>query len=339
MDQAIQDFYDRLDVLRLQLNRGDIYKNLPTLLSAARDQVPRKKRRSAYHRPTTSALDLARMLALNKRYRDRLQEMKHDDDQAGQAPAQDLADGDLDFILDQLSNTDLRLRDHGAFYLINDLLRTHTLTDEQFHYAVAVVSSPEYLFDHIMEPEADALFKRSFSVLVLGTLLFADRTDYHTLTEGEVLVILHRVAAYALLEQDGRGYIGGKGWGHAWIHIGNVVDELGERNLTRADKIFLLSAVMLGYQSVRDALAYGEDQRLAYSLSTLANKETFYADYLLLLLKQWQGRLMTMRPQENVAFWNRWYNRNRLLEAMILRNDYPDSIMKFLGDIANNNLG
>ncbi|HAY53947.1 MAG TPA: hypothetical protein DCY46_08235, partial [Lactobacillus sp.] len=57
------------------------------------------------------------------------------------------------------------------------------------------------------------------------------------------------------------------------------------------------------------------------------------------LLKQWQGRLMTMRPQENVAFWNRWYNRNRLLEAMILRNDYPDSIMKFLGDIANNNLG
>ncbi|ERL66440.1 DUF2785 domain-containing protein [Schleiferilactobacillus shenzhenensis] len=337
MEQVIQDFYDRLDVLRVQLNQGDIYKNLPTLMVAARRRVGRKKRRTAVKLPETNPMMLGRMLALNKRYRDRLAQASQDNDDSAAPLPQDLKDEDLDFILDQLGSTDLRMRDHGAFYLFNDLLRSHTLTDEQFHYSVAVVSSPEYLFAHILEPESDAMFRRSFAMLVLGTLLFADRNDYHTLTGGEILVILHRVATYALLEQDGRGYVDGKGWGHTWMHVGNVVDELIERNITRADKIFLLSAVILGYRDVADGLVFGEDQRLAFSLSSIANKETFYSDYLLLLLKQWQEDLQHIHPQENITFWNRWYNRNRLLTAMILRGDFPDSILRFLNNIANNN--
>ena len=337
MNNEINAFYDRLDQIRLQFNEGDIYKNMPELIIAARTNLDRKKRRTAYKAPESTAANLAQMAALAKKYRDRVQELKNADEKdADKEVPQDLDDKELDFLLDQLGNPDPRMRDHGSFYVFNDILRTGVLNDDQFHYAVAVTSSPEYLFPHIRESESDALFRRSFAVLVMGTLLFADRNFYHTLTEGEILVLLHRLATYALLEEDGRGFIENKGWGHAWIHVGNVFDELIERNLTRADKIFLMTAIVLGYQQVRDPLVYGEDQRLAFSLSNLVNKETFYADYLLLLLKQWQGRLMSIRPRDSVTFWNRWYNRNRLLEAMILRGDFPDSINQFLNDVTNN---
>ena len=62
-------------------------------------------------------------------------------------------------------------------------------------------------------------------------------------------------------------------------------------------------------------------------------KHQFYADSLVMCLTAWQTRLHDVRPQENINFWNAWYNRSRLLEALLMRGDLPKVVVDYLQKI------
>ncbi|MCD2256463.1 DUF2785 domain-containing protein [Agrilactobacillus fermenti] len=317
--EVIQKVSRDLKQSRLQFESGKIFKNLSGRIGHIFDGVVYRNKVTRMDLPEDDEAALARIQAVAVT--------------AKQAGEPVLLDEDLDYLLDHLAALNPQVRDKGVYFLFNDLLHMQAFSDKQLHYVKDTLLSDDFLFYHILEPQNDGVFKRSFSVLILSALLYADRSTYHTFSDAELVAIIDRVTAYIVLEADGRGYIGTKGWGHAYTHVGNVFDEIMASDLNRANKLFFLTVFLQGYRHMSVPLVFGEDHRLAMTFSYLANRDNFFAEYFLTLLKDWQASILLVRPQENEAFWNRWYNRNRLLQALIVRNDFPDAIMDYLNEI------
>ncbi|WP_461215092.1 DUF2785 domain-containing protein [Lacticaseibacillus sp. GG6-2] len=251
-----------------------------------------------------------------------------------QADAPTVTDDELSFLVDHLASLNPLVRDKGVFFCLSDLLQASVLTNQQLSWLFKRLQAPDVLYAHILEPTNDAVFLRSFAVMILSTIVYVDRSHYHVLTAKDYADLVVPLATYIALEQDGRGYVDGKGWAHAYTHIGNLLDELSQINtLKRAEKVFLLIAVLNGWQQMNVALVFGEDQRIALYLTNLASKHQFYAQSLVMCFTQWQKALQELRPVESEAFWNRWYNRSRLLEACIMRADMPQTVVDYLQKI------
>lgn len=237
----------------------------------------------------------------------------------------------IDFLLTHLKSLNPMVRDKGVYFLFNDLIQTRAFTTAQLRRIKDRLSAPESLFDHILEPQNNAVFQRSFSMLLLSVILYTDRLSEHFLTKSELKQINITLATYIALESDGRGYIDQYGWAHAFTHIGNAFSELAQSKvLVRGDKIFLLVVLLERYKRLNTSLIFGEPERLAWAITNLVSQDKLYHDYLLLMLKNWQHDLAMLRPKKHYDFWVRWYNRSRLLQALYLRPETPADLKDYL---------
>ncbi|WP_225441600.1 DUF2785 domain-containing protein [Lactiplantibacillus pentosus] len=226
-----------------------------------------------------------------------------------------------------------RVRDQGVYYLLNEALQQQVLTTQQLGDIFDQLIQDDVLFAHIDEPQNDAVYQRSFAVLLLSVLLYADHAGLTFMTPARLELIVTQMTAYILLEQDTRGFVGTTGWAHAYTHIGNILDELAdESQLARADKLLLLAALMSRYQTLTTPLIFGEPERLSSYLTLISNKDELYCEYLLMALKRWHQRLMAHRHPNSEAEWTQIFNRNRLLEALALHDDLPTAVVDYLDD-------
>lgn len=321
MTDAVTETLRQLDQLRTRLSRGELYQRLPQKVGELIDNLPYEKRT-----PVPVLKDNKAALAQIKSLRLQIKQKK----------LTAISDAEIDFLLAHLAATDPLVRDKGVYFLFNDILQARLLSAAQIKRIFHRLLDPNILYGHILETKSNAIFLRSFSVMILSGILYVDRMHYHTLQTADLEEVSLKISAYMAMETDGRGYIGTRGWAHAYSHVGNVLDELTESTLlNRANKLFYLTVLLARYQRLESPLIFGEDHRLALAIANLVNKNKFYADYFLLLLQAWQRELMIMRPQENEGFWNCWYNRNRLLQALIIRGDLPQKIQDFLMQIVD----
>lgn len=321
MTDAVTETLRQLDQLRTRLSRGELYQRLPQKVGELIDNLPHEKRT-----PVPVLKDNKAALAQIKSLRLQIKQKK----------LTAISDDEIDFLLAHLAATDPLVRDKGVYFLFNDILQARLLSAAQIKRIFHRLLDPNMLYRHILETKSNAIFLRSFSVMILSGILYVDRMHYHTLQTADLEEVSLKISAYMAMETDGRGYIGTRGWAHAYSHVGNVLDELTEStSLNRANKLFYLTVLLARYQRLESPLIFGEDHRLALAIANLVNKNKFYADYFLLLLQAWQRELMIMRPQENEGFWNCWYNRNRLLQALIIRGDLPQKIQDFLMQIVD----
>lgn len=319
MAEDIAKIQTAVTALRDRLLAGKLFRTLPAELGALMDSVP-----SPDATPVAVPHDDLAALAGVHAIRDRIKDAKD--------PS--ISDSELDFMLAHLASTSPAVRDKGVFFLLNDLLQVGALTDEQIHMVFIRLQAPDVLYAHILEPENDAIFLRSFAVMILSVLTYADTHQYHLFTEAEYHELVLRITAYVVMERDGRGYVAQKGWAHGYIHIGNLLDELtGVGALQRGEKVLMMAAVIEGWQRQDQPLVYGEDQRIALYLTNLAGKHEFYANSLVMCLTHWQQKVKQMRPRESVRFWNQWYNRDRLLSALLMRGELPQVVVDYLQKI------
>ena len=305
--------------LRRQLHQGKVFRSLPNdlrqIITAVEPAAPT---------PVTLPDDDAAALAKIGEIEERLKAEK----------AMQVSDSELRYLIGHLASTSPAVRDKGVFFLLSDLFQADAFTEKQVAWLFTTLQRKDILFAHITEPQNDAVFLRSFAVMLLSGLVYADLNRYHLLTPRQFENLLVNLCAYITLEKDGRGYVAEKGWAHAYTHIGNLADELSQvPSLTRGDKLLLMATVVEGWQTVADSLVFGEDQRVSSYLVNLATKNQFYADALVMCLTAWQQRLRNLKPQEDLAFWTRWYNRSRLLEALLMRADLPKVVVDYLQKI------
>ena len=319
MDSQVETTIKKIRDLRRQLHQGKVFRSLPNdlrqIITAVEPAAPT---------PVTLPDDDAAALAKIGEIEERLKAEK----------AMQVSDSELRYLIGHLASTSPAVRDKGVFFLLSDLFQADAFTEKQVAWLFTTFQRKDILFAHITEPQNDAVFLRSFAVMLLSGLVYADLNRYHLLTPRQFENLLVNLCAYITLEKDGRGYVAEKGWAHAYTHIGNLADELSQvPSLTRGDKLLLMATVVEGWQTVADSLVFGEYQRVSSYLVNLATKNQFYADALVMCLTAWQQRLRNLKPQEDLAFWTRWYNRSRLLEALLMRADLPKVVVDYLQKI------
>lgn len=319
MTRQNQIILKQVQTTREKLIAGQIYHSLPQQLAMIKKQITYQKRRRKIAPMIDSELAIQQL----------------DNLLANINETQTISDDQLNELLALTGHIDPEVRDKRVFSLFNQIMRQEFLTKEQLIWVKDRLISTDYLFSHIDEPQNDAIFLRSFSVMFLAGVLYGNRSNYHVFTDRELVDILNKIIVYTLMEQDHRGYVAQKGWAHTFTHVLNVANELFEsKQLTRADKIYLVTAVMQMYHISKASLAYGEDSHLAVVLLNLLDKSQIYTDYSLHLLKQWQNQLMHQQSEESLTFWNRWYNHNRFLHALVVQPDLPQEIENYLKEIA-----
>jgi len=303
--------------LRRQLRAGEVYQSLPQRVGQLIEQVPMT--------PATTVItpndDEVRAL---------VQEL-HQGLDDGTLVA--ITDEQLKQLLSHLGSLDPQIRDRGCYYLLNEALQQQVLTPDQLGLIFDELVLDEVLFAHIDEPTNDAIYQRSFAILLLSVLLYADHAGLKFMTGARLEQVVTQLTVYMVLETDTRGFVGTTGWAHAYTHIGNLLDELADENeLARADKLLMLAVLIGRYQRLSTPLIFGEPERLSSYFALITNKDELYCDYLLSAFKDWHRRLVSQDAPVSEADWTRIFNRNRLLEAMALHDDFPTSVVDYLDD-------
>ncbi|AVK63397.1 hypothetical protein C5Z26_04455 [Lactobacillus sp. CBA3606] len=309
----------KADVLKLRqhLRAGELYQSLPQRLGYLINQVPVEPA------TTVTIPDDGEVLTLIKQL--------HDGLEAGTLT--EITDAQLQQLIAHLGSLNPAVRDRGCYYLLNESLQQQLLTATQLGVIFDLVIQDQQLFTHIDQTENDAVYQRSFSVLILSILVYADHAGLAFMTAARLEQLVQQFIVYMVLERDTRGFIGRSGWAHAYTHIGNLLDELGdEHKLARADKLMMLAVLIERYQRLSTPLIFGEPERLATYLAAITSRDDLYADYLLLAFKRWHQQLVMQPAPATEAAWTRVFNRNRLLEAMALHDDFPTSVVDYLDD-------
>jgi hypothetical protein len=139
------------------------------------------------------------------------------------------------------------------------------------------------------EDGTDTVFRRSFSVLILGACIERDN-EQHLLPGGKILEWGDRLATWFLAERDTRGYVPEKGWAHTIAHGADALGALGESpHIAGAEHAVLLDVIAerLLEQPADAPLAAGEPDRIAAAVMQILRRNTLGTD----VLEPWIHRL------------------------------------------------
>jgi hypothetical protein len=186
-----------------------------------------------------------------------------------------------------LGSTDGELRDDIAYRLL-----TQWILSGQYALGDLRVLMSGWLNNlsvGIGEQDSDTVFLRSFSVLMLGVLVYQDN-NAPFLTGGELHTLFDTGLAYFAAEQDLRGYVVGKGWAHSIAHSADLLKFLARnRHISAPDLERLLNAIADKLTApVEHMYSYDEDERLALAVVSVVNRGALSADTWM----AWLGRFL-----------------------------------------------
>ncbi|MBK9926715.1 MAG: DUF2785 domain-containing protein [Anaerolineales bacterium] len=196
-----------------------------------------------------------------------------------------------------LGSTDPELRDDIAYMVYaNWLKREMYITDEIRAHVNELLGN---LDKGIGEIEADSVFLRTFSVLLLAEIVHNDNKK-PLLDKEQVQVILAKGLWYLGAEKDPRGHLPVKGWAHAIAHTADLMLVLGKNRFTgKNDHEVILKAIADKLiHSTNWVYIHGEDERLASAVAVILGRDTVSIDFL----KEW-GKSFT-EPEKS---WNGAY--------------------------------
>lgn len=170
-----------------------------------------------------------------------------------------------------LGSTDPELRDGVAY----EALATWIYKDQRLN-ASELEQLRVLLTAHarrgLGEAGGDELFLRSFSILALSLLAAEDlRKPFLSAEQFDSLVDLG--TDELARERDLRGYVSGKGWGHATAHCADLLKFLSRSQRLRTDQQARIVGAIAGrLRSAGQVFVWGEDARLAAALISVARR-------------------------------------------------------------------
>ena len=193
-----------------------------------------------------------------------------------------------------LGSPDAELRDEVAYSaLVSWVYRERRLSDEELEPVRMMLV--ENSRSGLGEVDTDSLFLRSFSVLGLSVFAAADLKQPF-LTSAEFHELVELGVQQLSREKDLRGYVPGKGWGHATAHDADLLKFLARSpRLTQVEQGRIVAAIAERLRSVDRVFIWGEDARLAAALLSLALRPDPDPGAFL----SWTKRL----AQEHAALW------------------------------------
>jgi len=231
----------------------------------------------------------------------------------------------LQALLQNFSTTDAELRDELTYmilaYAIINQETADRLSARQREALLLICIDEAHLFYHVSEADTDRVFMRSFSLLIIAALLYAD-AKFQQISEEATRETQTALLRYAREERDWRGYIKGKGWAHSIAHLADALDEIAQnRYMTQADREGVMHTLTY-LATLPEPLCYEEDDRLSFAAYRLI-APGMVADAF---LETWVESLFVTRTEEvpglteqDVIHWIRAANAKNFLRSLYFR--------------------
>jgi hypothetical protein len=138
------------------------------------------------------------------------------------------------------------------------------------------------------EQGTDSVFRRSFSVLILGECIARDN-NAALLPAGKILEWGDRVATWYLRERDLRGFVAGKGWAHAVAHGADAIAALAESPHLGTNELTVMLDVLGDRLTlpVEELFTAGEPDRIAFATMAILRRNLVP----LRILEPWVARI------------------------------------------------
>lgn len=128
-------------------------------------------------------------------------------------------------MMDNIGSLDSMLRDNLIYETLNQWIKNNKFIFEELESLLNISLDRFHLFHRLYEKDEDAVFKRTFSVLIVALVINKHRKE-NFLSEKVLYEVKDKLIEYMRNEQDVRGYVEVKGWAHSAAHTADALDEL-----------------------------------------------------------------------------------------------------------------
>ena len=235
-------------------------------------------------------------------------------------------------ILPLLGTLDGKLRDYRVYPILHLWAVRREMLDEKLRELLWAIAGEKQLFAGIGEEEADSIYLRAFSVLVLAPFVQAHREKAY-LSREDLKRLLETVVRYLDAEEDLRGWVSPETmWAHATAHASDTFAQLAQCDEIGAEG---LRAILecLGRNLVTDQTVWRheEDSRAATAMIEALKRGLVPED----AVREW---LSTLIPEsrfegEQPGTHYRFVNARNLLRCLIHQGEaeeLPESVIALI---------
>lgn len=194
----------------------------------------------------------------------------------------------ITLMLKYIGDPEPELRDNLIYSTFSGWISERKLfNDTELREILSVIIDDDHLFYHIGSKEDEAVFTRTFSVLVVALILQRHR-EQPFLKLAEFSHLKQCLIRYYAEEKDLRGYVTVGGWAHAAAHGADALEELvqcEESDQTVQQEVLLAIQGML--YNGRHTFSDDEDERMANIVVAIIEHELLSPS----LIIEWFGQL------------------------------------------------
>lgn len=176
-------------------------------------------------------------------------------------------------MISNIGSLDPELRDKLIYTTFYHWVTKNRFTFGELNNLLSLSMDNEHLFYRLGDRDKDAVYKRTFSALIIALIIYKHRQD-NFLADEALYEIKSKLIEYMLNEQDVRGYDEEKGWAHSVAHTADALDELAQCDcIGNTDLMDILNSikakVCIGYYVYIDE----EDERMVTAVESALNRK------------------------------------------------------------------
>ncbi|MBN8233694.1 DUF2785 domain-containing protein [Halobacillus kuroshimensis] len=226
-------------------------------------------------------------------------------------------------MLQKIGTVHPELRDNLIHSIFTTFIERGHYSNDQLKNILQSVLNKNYLFYRIgtSKQEEDAVFKRSFSVLLIPPIMQKHR-EAPFLKEEDVHRVWEHLKKYMQQEKDHRGYVEGKGWAHAMAHAADAIYSTAAcEEITREEILHMLPVIREQFL-IDQPYLFDEEERMVTAVLMMFRKidhveRMEWLETLLYIRDGWQD------PKEDIII----NNSKHFMRAMyfrMLEGDYRE---------------
>ncbi|MCA1011308.1 DUF2785 domain-containing protein [Halobacillus halophilus] len=215
------------------------------------------------------------------------------------------------------------LRDDLIHTIFTTFIERGHYSHEQLKNILQSVLNKNYLFYRIgtSKKQEDAVFKRSFSVLLIPPIMEKHRKTPF-LKEAEVHRVWDHLKRYMQQESDHRGYVEGKGWAHAMAHAADALYHVASCDEITEAEIREMLPIIKDQFLIDHPYLFDEEERMVTAVMIMFKKikpqtRMEWLETLLYVRESWQD------PREDIII-NNSKHFLRALYFRMLEGDHRD---------------
>lgn len=199
-------------------------------------------------------------------------------------------------LLSKIGSLDSELRDDLIYESLIYIIHNGLLDDNDFIELLEIVSSNNYIGFNIDKSNVKYVFKRTFSMLVVGLIIEWNHM-HQKINSEKVRMIFNRVINVFNKEMVLIGYHEKYGWAHSVAHSADTIAEFVACASIEGNEIEqILIAVKRKFSQGREYFIYGEDERIAnIFIEVIKKDDNAYID----IIKEWICNICNSKLPDN----------------------------------------